>query len=121
MTSPEEPAYGWRMAGVGTKKVYENDRIIVWELELDPGETIPVHTHTLDYVFYVYAGGTIEVFDETGAPAGTLYPKAGQVLGFRVDGEQLHPESGGAPVPATHSARNAGNERYREVLIETKP
>lgn len=42
------------MAGVGTKKVYENDRVVVWELELDPGEKIPLHTHVLDYMFYVY-------------------------------------------------------------------
>lgn len=108
------------MAGVGTKKVYENDRVIVWELELDPGEKIPLHTHELDYLFYVYVGGTIEVFDESGAPAGMLYPKAGDVLSFKVVGDMLHPEGGGDPVPATHSACNAGNERYREVLVEMK-
>ncbi len=108
------------MAGVGTKKVYENDSVIVWELDLDPDERIPLHRHDLDYLFYVYAGGTIEVFDEEGKPAGMLYPKAGDVLAFRVEGDQLIPDGGGAPVPATHSARNAGSERYREVLVEMK-
>lgn len=108
------------MAGVGTKKVYENDRVIVWELDLNPGEKLPVHTHELDYLFYVYAGGTIEVFDEAGEPAGLLEPRTGDVLAFRVDGDQLVPDGGGASVPATHSARNAGPEQYREVLVELK-
>ena len=108
------------MAGVGTKKVFENDRVIVWELDLDPDERIPLHTPELDYLFYVYAGGDIEVFDEAGEPAGMLHPKTGDVLAFRVDGDRLIPDGGGEAVPATHSARNAGTERYREVLVEMK-
>jgi hypothetical protein len=26
------------MAGVGTKKVFEDDRVIIWHLDLEPGE-----------------------------------------------------------------------------------
>ncbi len=49
------------MPEVGTRKVFENDQIIVWELELKPGERLPLHTHRLNYIFYVISGSTIEV------------------------------------------------------------
>ena len=32
------------MAEVGTRKVFENDQIIVWELELEPNQILPLHT-----------------------------------------------------------------------------
>ncbi len=51
------------MGEVGTTKVFENDKIIVWEFTLEPGETTPVHTHKHDYIFYVLDGAPLEVFD----------------------------------------------------------
>ena len=38
------------MAGVGTQKVFEDDRVIVWHLDLEPGQLGERHTHELDYV-----------------------------------------------------------------------
>ena len=38
------------MAGVGTQKVFEDDRLIVWHLDLEPGEQEEHHTHKLDDV-----------------------------------------------------------------------
>ena len=38
------------MSEVGTKVVFEDDKIKVWELNLEPGERTAVHTHEMDYV-----------------------------------------------------------------------
>ena len=48
------------MAEVGTKLVFENERVRVWEFTLQPGETIPAHTHDHDYFFYRIEGGTLQ-------------------------------------------------------------
>lgn len=109
------------MAGVGTRKVFENDCIIVWEFELEPGEKTPVHTHEHDYIFYVIDGTTLEVFDADDRPLGDLVVKSGDVIALRCEGGELISTDGkGHRVPATHSARNGGTTRYREVLVETK-
>ena len=109
------------MTEVGTRKVFENDQIIVWELELEPGEKLPLHTHRLNYIFYVISGSTIEVTDAQGNLTHTLQPKEREILELRVEGEQLFlVGSDLTPIPATHSARNTGENYYREILIETK-
>jgi beta-alanine degradation protein BauB len=109
------------MAGVGTTKVYENDKIIVWEFVLAPGETTPVHTHEHDYVFYVLDGAPLQVFDVAGKDLGTLDASTGSVFVLRMEGDELvgvHDPA--VRVPATHAAKNTGPTRYREILVETK-
>ena len=44
------------MGEVGTTKVYENEKIIVWEFTLEPGEETPLHEHKHDYIFYIQNG-----------------------------------------------------------------
>jgi len=41
------------MGEVGSYKVFENEKIIIWELILEPSEKTPCHTHQHDYIFYV--------------------------------------------------------------------
>ena len=36
---------------VGTELLFENDRVKVWSMALEPGETSPYHQHDNDYVF----------------------------------------------------------------------
>jgi mannose-6-phosphate isomerase-like protein (cupin superfamily) len=109
------------MAGVGSTVVFENDKIKVWEFNLDPGEQTPVHTHEMDYIFYVIDGTTLEVFDAENNYLGPLEVASGDVVPLRLEGDELiviGNES--VRVPATHSARNGGPTRYREILVETK-
>jgi len=54
------------MAGVGTEKVFENDKVIVWNFVLAPGEETPVHTHEHSYMWYAIDGAPLQVFDEHG-------------------------------------------------------
>ena len=107
------------MADVGTQKVFENDKVNIWEFLLEPGELVERHTHRFDYLFYVIEGGALEVSSAEGSNVINL--SSGETLVFRLEGDQLFPVgTEGAPVPATHSARNVGTTRYREILVEMK-
>lgn len=92
------------MAEVGTRLIFENDRVRVWEFTLQPGERIEAHRHEFDYLFYPIEGATLEVSRASGVSNVTL--AAGEVY-FRKGGD-------------THAARNIDTHRSHEVLIELK-
>ncbi len=48
---------------VGTRVMFENDRVRVWDLALAPGESLEKHIHRLDYFFIVESGGLIRFSD----------------------------------------------------------
>lgn len=109
------------MGEVGTTKVFEDDKVIMWEFVLEPGEETPLHTHKHDYVFYVLDGAPLQVFDADGKDLGTFDAVTGSVFPFNIEGDELvSADDKGHRVPATHSARNTGTTRYREVLVESK-
>jgi hypothetical protein len=109
------------MGDVGSTKIFENDRIAVWEFVLEPGERTPVHTHERDYVWYVIEGSRLETFDADGKSIGAFDSNAGASFAFACVGDELVSTDGkGLRGPATHSARNVGTGRYREILVEMK-
>ena len=110
------------MAGVGTKKVFENENITVWELFLNPGEKHDLHTHQRPYVFYVMQGSTARVFDADGREVATVEGRSGEVFHFRIEGGEVVSGSGSdeVRVPATHSVENVGESPYKELLVEFK-
>jgi len=109
------------MSGVGTQKVFENERVIVWHLDLEPGEQGERHTHELDYVVRILSGSTLEVFGPDGELLDTVELESGGAVNFRVAGDKIVSDRQGyLDVPATHSARNVGANTFREVLIEFK-
>ena len=108
------------MAGVGTQKVFEDDRVTVWHLDLEPGEQGEQHTHELDCVVRVFSGSGVEVFGPKGESLYTVECEADEVVSLRMDGDQLVSESEGTAVPATHSVRNIGANTFKEVLTEFK-
>lgn len=109
------------MAGVGTRKVYEDERVIVWHLDLAPGEQGARHTHTLDYVVRVVSGSTLEVLGPQGELLDTVQLESGGAVSFHVVGDTIEADRPGYPVvPTTYSARNIGPNTFQEVLIEFK-
>jgi quercetin dioxygenase-like cupin family protein len=92
------------MAEVGSKLVFENERIRVWEFTLAPGETIETHKHEHPYFFYPIEGGTLEVTRASGVTRATL--EAGKVY-YREGGD-------------SHAAKNVDSRRYHEILVELK-
>lgn len=107
------------MADVATKKLYENDEIIVWEMVLEPGENSGLHTHSHSYLFHVLEGATCEVMDREGKSCGALSMEPGFTMFLRLQGQELV-ASEEFRIPLTHSARNIGKTRFREILVETK-
>lgn len=111
------------MCGVGSEKIFENDRIIMWNFVLPPGEQTPVHTHENAYMWYVVVGGSVQLFDEGGKDLGSFEVPTGSIFSLKLEGEILEftSELGkGIKVPARHSAKNVGSTAYREVLVEFK-
>ena len=51
------------MADVATSKLLENDKVTVWEMVLEPGESTGVHTHEHSYIIQVLEGSTLEATD----------------------------------------------------------
>ena len=99
------------LGDVGTRVLFENDRVRVWEMTLAPGERSAIHRHDLDYLLVFFEGDRIRVEPE--ADTAGPYPDA---LEFDVPiGRAFYVERGGI-----ETAINAGTEHYRELLIELK-
>ena len=101
------------MAGVGTEKVFENDKVAVWNFELAPGEETPLHTHERSYMWYAISGAPLQVTDEHGNDVGTIDVPTGGVFSLLVDGDEIEvlSEPGkGMRVPARHKAKNVGTD-----------
>ena len=106
------------VAEIATKKLFENETIAVWEMVLEPGESSGLHTHSNSYLFYVLEGSTGEVTDKDGNSCGSLTMEPGFTMFFQMQGKEL--VAGDFRIPLTHSARNVGKTRFREILVETK-
>ena len=82
---------------VGTTLLFESERVRVWEMVLEPGESSGVHTHVNDYVFvYVTPGNELEV------------RVPGQPAALTLAGDAR----------LTHELVNVGDTTHRQVLVE---
>jgi len=97
---------------VATKLLFENDRVKVWELALEPGEESDLHEHHHDYVLVQLEGDKIAgVFEED---THGEYPP-GIAEGDVRFGNVFWTTKGGV-----ETARNTGTKPYREILVELK-
>jgi hypothetical protein len=97
------------MGGVGTRLLFEDDRVKIWEMILEPGEASDLHHHEHDYYLAISEGDLV---------AGV--PPKDSGMDFFVG---IVPEEGNTvPVPkgGTEWAYNVGKKTYREILIELK-
>src|SRR5687767_15734044 len=96
------------VAQVGTKLLFENDRVRVWDLRLAPGESTGVHRNETDYLDVVIGDGTLETVYGDGRRDPPRRMQDGEV-GFRaVEGENVH------------EAINVGDGPWRNIVIELK-
>jgi quercetin dioxygenase-like cupin family protein len=89
---------------VGTKLIFENDRVKVWEFTLQPGEAVGEHTHHHDYLILPIEGSMVEVTRGDQVEASEY---AGGSVIYRPKGE-------------THNAKNVGSRRYHQLIVELK-
>ena len=93
------------LGDVGTRLLLENDRVRVWEMVLEPGQSSDWHRHEHPYLLCILEGDTVDAVMEDGrevsvpASPGTVY--------FVPPGE-------------TEIAVNRSRTTFREVLIELK-
>ena len=55
------------LADVGTRLLFENDRVRVWDLCLPPGEASGLHRHQDDYLYIVIGDGQLQRRDADGS------------------------------------------------------
>jgi len=101
-----------KFGDVATKQLFENDRVRVWEMALDPGQSSAVHEHHLDYLLIQLEGDKIAGIFEPDTK-GTYPP--GTVEAEVVPGQTMFIERGGI-----ETAKNTGQRAYREILVELK-
>ena len=99
------------LGGVGTKVVFENDRVRIWELKLAPGERSDVHRHDLDHILVLVSGDRIAVEPEPDTGGPYKEPLAADVI----PGMAVFVERGGV-----ETAVNVGAQPYVEVIVELK-
>jgi quercetin dioxygenase-like cupin family protein len=102
-------------ADVGTVKLFENDRVRVWDMCVPPNGRTGFHKHTHDYVFMQIGDGfcTTQSID----------PLIGQVQDNttikKVPGKSCTWVSASDDAPAVHQLFNASTDsNYRQILVE---
>ena len=85
--------------------LYENDKVKVWNLIVDPGESSDWHMHGHDYVTVVVEGGGLDVEYEDG----TTSNNPSEIGSWTFHGKHK-----------IHRVINTTNVRYKNVLIELK-
>jgi hypothetical protein len=99
------------LGGVGTKLLFENDRVKVWEMALEPGEESAVHRHELDYVMVQVDGDRMAGVSEPDSEG----PYPGYIEGDVAPGNVLSAKRGGI-----ETARNVGKKAFYEIIVELK-
>ena len=90
---------------VGSSVLFENDRVRVWQNNLEPGESSDWHLHTTNYLFVATQRGDLKVDFDDGSSQ-TFELQVGQV----VMGER----------DSIHQLSNFGDKHYTSVIIELK-
>jgi beta-alanine degradation protein BauB len=100
-----------QLGPIGTRMLFENDRVRVWEVRLAAGEQGAVHRHSLDHLLIQVAGDRIAVVPEPD----TEGPFRDYLEADVIPGAVVEVARGGVEV-----ARNVGVEPYVEVIVELK-
>jgi hypothetical protein len=98
---------------IATKKLFENDRIRVWEMRLEPGEQSELHEHHNDYVMIQIAGDRMAAEFEPDSADEWNGAVVGRVEGDISNGNVLFAKRGGK-----ERAVNIGDEPFYEIVVE---
>ena len=90
---------------IASDVLFENDRVKIWNLIVDPGQASAWHLHRRDYITVVVEGGGLTLELEDGATEQNV----SEVGTWRYHGEHK-----------VHRVINKGSARYKNVLIELK-
>jgi hypothetical protein len=96
---------------VGTRLMFENDEVRVWDLALAPGEQLEKHIHRLPYFFIVESGGLIR-FANPDDP--------GEYEDVQFEDNQVTYVGVGPEGKVDNRLTNIGTKRHRNYVIELK-
>ena len=94
---------------VGTRLLFENERVRVWDLQLAPGQSTGMHRHVHDYLYVVIGDGQLQAADAEGNRGKARDRQDGEVVFNALDGED-----------AVHEALNVGVGPWRNIIVELK-
>jgi hypothetical protein len=97
---------GITLSDVGDKILFENEQIRMWEVRLEPGQTISFHIHYHPYLVVSLGGGENEIETIFGQKIATSEP-----IGAFVFIDEMRP---------VHRLTNKSNLTYLSRLIELK-
>ena len=91
---------------IGVRVLLENAHVRIWHLELGPGETSPLHTHSHPYLFVVLESARTETRFVDGELSEDADPVGAAVWAGLDEGTR------------THTLRNVDSKRYVNRVIE---
>lgn len=94
-------------SAVGTKLLFENDRVRVWDLQLAPGESTGLHRHSTDFLYVVIGDGDFQ----TGFADGSRDPARSMC-----DGDVRFRTLNGGEI--VHEGINVGDRPWRNIVVE---
>jgi hypothetical protein len=92
---------------VGTKLLFENDKVKVWEIALRPGERAPFHRHIHNYFYVCVDPGRVR----------TRFPNGYSAEGDEDTGNVAFMEHS-ADTPGIHDLENTGKTTIRYTTVE---
>jgi hypothetical protein len=99
------------LGGVGSKVVFEDERVRVWVLSLAPGERSAVHRHDVDHLLIQVKGDRVAVAPEPD----TASPYRDYMEADVIPGMVTFVPKGGV-----ETAVNVGEAPYYEIIVELK-
>src|SRR5262245_20748535 len=100
-----------KLGPIADRVVFENERVRIWELRMEPGHQGPVHQHALDHILVQIDGDRMAVLPEPD----TEGPYREYLEADVVPGQHSYVTRGGIEI-----ARNVGRRTYHEIIIELK-
>ena len=97
------------IGNVADRVLFEDERVRIWEMKLEPGQHSDLHHHAHDYYLIILSGDLVAGVTPKGSPMDSFVgkvPAAGNTV----------------PVPkgGTEWAYNVGKKTYHEFLVELK-
>ena len=105
------PADERTFGSIGTKMLFENDRVRIWEVRLAPGQRGDLHRHELDHVLVQIHGDRVAVESEPDSPS----PWGPYFEAPITPGDFSVMRRGGI-----EKAVNVGTEDFHEIIVELK-
>jgi beta-alanine degradation protein BauB len=92
---------------VGTRLLFENERIRVWDITLEPGQRLPLHRHRTSYFYRCEAEGRLRVRTPEGDDAEYESPL-----------DEVHFHEIGPDDLVVHDLENVGETTVRFTTVE---